>query len=145
MMPEYSIIVAYSAQFDHGDIQSILLCDIGYPCRQYLMTPVIDPQTRPQRRYNVAQIRTRNTVERMFGVWNRLFPCLSTTLRTKLQTSLTIIVATAVLFNFIRRRNDPLDEPEHILAEEEEVDDMHAGDRRLGNAVRQAQIMQHFT
>jgi hypothetical protein len=79
MVPEYSTIVAYSAQFEHGDIQSILLGDNGNPCRQYLMTPVIDPQTRPQRRYNVAQIRTRNTVERMFGVWKRLFPCLSTT------------------------------------------------------------------
>jgi hypothetical protein len=77
----------------------------------------------------------------MFGVWKRLFPCLSTTLRTKLQTSLTLIVATAVLFNLIRRRNDPIDEPEHILADEEEVDDMHAGDRRLGNAVRQTQII----
>ena len=85
------------AQFERGDIQGILVGDNGYPCRQYLMTPVIDPQTRPQRRYNVAQIRTRNTVERMFGVWKRLFPCLSTTLRAKLQTSLTIIVATAVM------------------------------------------------
>ena len=95
------------AQFERGDIQDMLLGDNGYPCRQYLMTPVINPQTRPQRRYNVAQIRIRNTVERMFGVWKRLFPCLSTTLRTKLQTSLTIIVATALLYNFIRRRNDP--------------------------------------
>jgi hypothetical protein len=45
MMPEYSTIFAYSAQFERGDIQSILLGDNGYPCRQYLMTPVIDPQT----------------------------------------------------------------------------------------------------
>ena len=123
----------------------MLLGDSGYPCRQYAMTPLLHPQTRPQRRYNVAQIRTRNTVERMFGTWKRLFPCLSTTLRTKLQTTLTIIVATAVLYNFIRSRNDPIDEPEHIPAAEEEVPDMHAGERRLGNAVRQALIMQHFT
>ena len=109
------------------------------------MTPLLHPQTQPQRRYNVAQIRTRNTVERMFGTWKRLFPCLSTTLRTKLQTTLTIIVATAVLYNFIRSRIDPIDEPEHIPAAQEEVSDMHAGEWRLGNAVRQALIMQHFT
>ena len=109
------------------------------------MTPIRDPQTRPQRNYNVAQIRTRNTVERMFGTWKRLFPCLSTTIRTKLQTTLTIIVATVVLFNFIRSRNHPLDEPEHFPGHEEEVNNVHAGERILGNAVRQALIMQHFT
>jgi hypothetical protein len=46
----------------------------------------------------------------MFGVWKRLFPCLSMSIRTKLSTTLTIIVATAVLYNFIRRRNDPIEE-----------------------------------
>ena len=56
------------AQFERGDIP-MLLGDSGYPFRQYLMTPMRDPQTRPQRNYNVAQIRTRNTVERMFGTW----------------------------------------------------------------------------
>ena len=56
-----------------------------------------------------------------------------------------IIVATAVLYKFIRSQNDPIDEPEHIPAAEEEVPDMYAGQRRLGNAVRQALIMQHFT
>ena len=78
------------AQLERGDIPGILLGDSGYPCRQYLMTPIHDPQTRPQRNYNVAQIRTRNTVERMFGTWKRLFPCLSTTIRTKLQTTLSL-------------------------------------------------------
>ena len=133
------------AQLERGDIPGTLLGDCGYPSRQYLMTPIHDPQTRPQRNYNVAQIRTRNIVERMFGTWKRLFPCLSTTIRTKLQTTLTIIVATALLFNFIRSRNDPLDEPQHFPGDEEEVNDTHAGERILGNAVRQALIMQHFT
>ena len=96
------------ARFERGDIPGVLLGDSGYPCRQYLMTPIIAPQTRPERMYNCAQIRTRNTVERMFGVWKRMFPCLSQTLRTKLETTLTIIVATAVLYNFVRFRNDPL-------------------------------------
>ena len=56
-----------------------------------------------------------------------------------------IIVATAVLFNFTRSRNDPLDEPQHFPGDEEEVNDTHVGERVLGNAVRQALIMQHFT
>ena len=38
-----------------------------------------------------------------------------------------------------------MDEPEHFPAAEEEVNDIHAGEWLLGNAVRQALIMQHFT
>ncbi|XP_028412469.1 putative nuclease HARBI1 [Dendronephthya gigantea] len=98
------------AQFECGDIQGMLLGDNGYPCRPYLMTPIADPQTPPERRYNVSHIRTRNTVERMFGVWKMLFPCLSMSIKTKLSTTLTIIVATPVLHNFIRRRNNPIEE-----------------------------------
>ena len=123
------------AQFEQGYIHGMLLGDSGYPCRQNLMTPLADPQTQPERRYNVAQIRTRNTVERMFGVGKRMFPCLSTCLQTELETTLTIIVATAVLYNFVRSRNDPIDEPADLPAEDE-LPAVHAGERRLGNAVR---------
>ena len=37
------------AQFERGDIDGMLLSDSGYPCRQYLMTPLADPQTQPER------------------------------------------------------------------------------------------------
>ena len=53
-----------------------------------------------------------------------------------------MIVATAVLYNFVRFRNDPLDDP----PADDEVHHVQAADeRRLGNAVRQALIQQHFT
>ena len=65
-------------------------------------------------------------VKQLFGTWKRLFPCLSTTLHTKCETTLTIIVATAILYNFIRSRHDLIDEP------------------RLDNAVRKALIIEHF-
>lgn len=43
--------------------------------------------------------RTRNPVERQYGVWKRRFPVLALGLRLKLQTSMAVIVATAVLHN----------------------------------------------
>ena len=137
--------ICLCARFEHGEILGMLLGDSGSPCRQYLMTPPVDPQTAAERRYNVSHIRTRNTVERMFGIWKRLFPCLSMTLRTKLQTTLTIIVATAVLYNFMGRRNDPMDDSQLPPPAVEELPASHGAVGGLGNAQRRALIMQHFT
>ena len=97
------------AGFEMGRInEGILLGDSGYPLRKYLLTPYLQPQTRAEHNYNAAHIRTRNCVERMFGVWKRRFPVLSIGLRCKRQTSLTIIVATAVLHNIAVETRDQL-------------------------------------
>ena len=133
------------AQFEHGDIQGMLLDDNGYPCRSYLMTPLLDPQTTPVRKYNASHIRTRNTVERIFGAWKRLFPCLSMSIRTKLSTTLTFIVATAVPYNFVRGRSYPIEE-EHLEDHDENpLPAMNDLARPFGNATRRALIIQHFT
>ena len=109
------------------------------------MTALVDPQTAAEHRYNASHIRTRNTLERMFGIWKRLFPCLSMTLRTNLQTMLTIMVAMAVLYNFMRRQNDPIDDSHPPPPAVEELPTMHDAVSSLGNAQHCALIMQHFT
>ncbi|KAB0805098.1 hypothetical protein PPYR_02068 [Photinus pyralis] len=76
-----------------------LVGDSGYPVENYLMTPLLNPNTPAQHLYNEAQIRTRNVVERSYSVWKRRFAVLSLGLRVKLTTTLNIIVATAVLHN----------------------------------------------
>lgn len=97
-----------------------VLGDSGYPCRLYLLTPVINPNSQPEVRYNEAHIRTRNTIERLIGVWKRRFPCLSMGLRVDTHLVCQIIVATAVLHNICREEND-------IVAddwEEQDTDDI---------------------
>ena len=42
----------------------------------------------------------------MFGVWKQRFRCLRTPIRTKMQNTLTIIVATACLHNYAMRRGE---------------------------------------
>lgn len=64
-----------------------------------MLTPLADPQNRAEQRYNEAHIRTRNSVERLFGVWKRRFPILAYGCRLKLSTTLAVIPATAVLHN----------------------------------------------
>lgn len=72
------------ARFESGEISSgFLLGDGGYPCRKYLLTPLAETRIQRQERYNYSQIRTRNPVERAFGVLKRRFPCLRMGLRVK--------------------------------------------------------------
>ncbi|KMQ81711.1 nuclease harbi1, partial [Lasius niger] len=63
--------------------------------------------------------RTRQIVERTFGVWKRRFPCLSKGLGTKLICSTTIIVACAVLHNLSLTLDNILPEQEPIEEEKE--------------------------
>lgn len=81
--------------------------DSGYPLRPYFLTPLANPRTRGEQLYNEAHIRTRNMVERVIGIWKRRFPVMAYGMRLKLDTVLTVIVATAVLHNIAREMNEP--------------------------------------
>ncbi|KAH9374414.1 hypothetical protein HPB48_009103 [Haemaphysalis longicornis] len=58
-------------------------------------------------RYNKAQIITRNSIERAFGVWKRTFPCLRMTLQIKTKTVPVVVTACATLYNLSRQMNEP--------------------------------------
>jgi hypothetical protein len=88
-----------------GDV--VIVGDSGYSERKYCMTPLDHPATREEELYNESQIRTRNPVERIFGVWKRRFPILAVGINTRVEKAMNIIVAAAVLFNILRRRNEP--------------------------------------
>ena len=53
-----------------------LLGDRGYSCKPWLLIPKLNPQTRAERAYNKSHIKTRNVIERGFGVWKMRFRCL---------------------------------------------------------------------
>jgi len=75
---------------------NILLGDRGYECRPYILVPLISPNTNSELLYNESQIRTRNTIERLFGVWKRRFPILSLGIRTTPDRAQAIIVASVL-------------------------------------------------
>src|SRR5436190_1947918 len=90
---------------NHEFGETYLLGDSGYPCMCYLLTPLSNSETEAQQRYNQAYIKTRNVIERTFGVLKRRFPCLSLGLRVSVEKVLLIIVATCVLHNIAIKFN----------------------------------------
>lgn len=92
---------------EEGDYSGCLLGDSGYPCRKYLMTPVLAPTTQKQHRYNSAHIKTHSVIERAFGVLKHRFPILNM-VRTRLSTTKKIIMASVILHNIARLYNVPL-------------------------------------
>lgn len=97
-------------KYERGEMKdSLLIADSGYAQRNYVMTLVGNPHTIIDpasgitevavNRYNDSLIRTRNTVERRYGVWKRRFPILATGINVRITSSQSIIVATAVLHN----------------------------------------------
>lgn len=98
---------------DGGGGNGWLLGDRGYGIQPYLLTPFRpdDVSTPPQRRYQKAHTKTRNTVERAFGLWKARFRCLDVsggTLQFNPDRCCTIITATAVLHNMCIFDNTPL-------------------------------------
>jgi nuclease HARBI1 len=88
---------------------SILLGDGGYALTNYMLTPISHPRTAAEKKYQKSQIKTRNTVERLYGVWKRRFPTLSLGFRIKKEQVLICIVACAVLHNIAIDLKDDTD------------------------------------
>lgn len=128
------------AALDRGDYKGILLGDKGYRCDNNLFTPLREPQTAKERRYNVAHAKTRNLIERTFGVWKRRFGILGQSLRTELATSKKIITACAILHNIARMNSIPLS-GDHDEENNDNYDDDF--DDEAPRAARRARYIEH--
>lgn len=54
-----------------------LLGDSGYPLEPWLLTPIAEPYTDKENRFNAMHTKARNTIERAFGVLKTRFRCLN--------------------------------------------------------------------
>ncbi|XP_045494080.1 putative nuclease HARBI1 [Colias croceus] len=116
-----------------------LLGDSAYPNRPYLLTPLLNPATAQEINYNEAQIKTRNTIERTFGVWKRRFPVISLTMRLSLYNIQTVIIATAVLHNICRNYNIEEVPPEVEMPDDNETTVISENSDSIENDIRNRQ------
>lgn len=97
-------------RFESGEFgRYFIVGDSGYANSQFLPTPFLHLDGDPAKNlYNESQIRTRNVVERSYGVLKRRFPILATGLRVALDRVEAIIIACAVLHNICIDARDNL-------------------------------------
>ncbi|KAK9731963.1 DDE superfamily endonuclease [Popillia japonica] len=110
------------ARFEANEFaNSYMLGDSGYMCTNYLLTPLANPRTEAEMRYQNAYVKTRNVIERLNGAWKRRFPALRSDMQLKKENILRIIVATAVLHNITNTSRQ-----ENEFAEDDNVFDFPA-------------------
>lgn len=118
-----------------------LLGDSGYECSNDLLTPLRQVHNPAENLYNESLIRTRQTVERLFGVWKRRFPILSLGIRVsreKIVKADYYIVACAVLHNIAcrQREEEPPLADEHQGIGQDNNQDVLEAEGPLQNDVR---------
>lgn len=100
---------------------ALLLADGGYSAEPFLAIPLRatnELNRLSERLYQRSHSRSRNVVERVMGQWKKRFPCLWIGMRfRKLDSVLNVIVATAVLHNICKMRNE--EEPPLLSREQE--------------------------
>lgn len=141
-------------EFENGVFgNNLLIGDSGYAIKSYMITPLLNPQTPAEHLFNESQIRTRNSIERLFGVMKRRFPILALGIRLHLNKVEAVIVSCAILHNIaiMLGEDEPTVDNEEVEAAIRFTNNINAynnipGDRgvNLDNITRHVMITEYF-
>ena len=119
-----------------------------YPLLPYLLTPLRNPITRGDHRYNSRHKRARSVVEQAFGVLKMRFLCLHKyggCLVYSPERCIQIIVACFILHNICIDHNIPLEQQEDEQVEEQDEEIYDGEAEQAGVEVRNALIRDRFS
>lgn len=138
-------------KYIEGRKNTWLIGDAGYPLQPWLLTPITDaPPRSPEGRYTACHVRTRNTIERCFGVLKQRFRCLlkHRVLHYSHGMTAKIIYVCAILHNMCVERNIELDGEEETEDDENSDEDGVVENQNWYNAgrnIRNSLINQYFS
>ncbi|XP_004212115.1 putative nuclease HARBI1 [Hydra vulgaris] len=97
-------------KFENGEIPfngNVILADSAYPCRECLIPHFPGDPDGTQKRFNIAYRKTRNTIERCFGIVKNRFYALKTGIRLhKVEDASKLIMCGFVIHNLCLRYGD---------------------------------------
>nr|CAI5865688.1 unnamed protein product [Callosobruchus analis] len=138
-------------QFEAGHARNKLLVgDAGYHLLPYLLTRLQNVNSTAENMYNESLIRTRNVVERQYGVLKRRLRVSKIGMRLNTDAVLAVIITTAVLYNLAIQENEhvPEDWIENLETDEGEVIGRTSdgvGEHSSGQIVRELLINEYFS
>ncbi|XP_067633742.1 putative nuclease HARBI1 [Eurosta solidaginis] len=99
------LIRKHNASSTSNQRESWLIGDQGYPLEPWLLTPVANPSTTKERKFNKIHASGRNCIERGFGVVKSRFRCLlkHRVLHYSHETAAAIITSCVILHNIMAK------------------------------------------
>lgn len=140
-------VYSYMAQRGNND-SGWLLGDSGYPLSPFLMTPVTNATSNAQQRYNKRHTKTRNAIERAFGLWKMRFRCLHKTggcMQSPPTGCVQIICACAVLHNICIDSHVPAPDAEPDTEDDDELPPSADNNSESGARIRSRLIERRFS
>lgn len=144
-------------KFERGDLPfpgAVLLGDSGYPLRSWLMTPILgNTDDRNTLRFNAAHAKTRNLIERTFGIMKNRFNILQTGIRVRsMKLAAKLIVCCGILHNLAIQHGDTCDDPDveenlqpTVRATGPPIINQDPAEDDPSGRLRRARLLVHFT